>query len=166
MDIWIFYSIFILNVLIYAVEVLPLMCTYTSTILYTAHWISQRVSSSRHANRILLCLIWNNTRQIALYEYLHDPQRAPIIWHEPLLLALRLTHPPSAAYMRQWIGTALVKIMTCRLFGTEPLSKPTLIYCQFDNLEQASVKVESKYKTFHSWKCIWKRRLRNGDHFV
>ena len=40
--------------------------------------------------------------------------------------------PPSAAYMRQWIGWALVQIMACRLFGTKPLSKPMLGYCQLD----------------------------------
>ena len=31
--------------------------------------------------------------------------------------------PPSAAYMRQWIRSALVKIMACHLFGAKPLSK-------------------------------------------
>ena len=33
---------------------------------------------------------------------------------------------PSAAYMRQWIGSALVQIMACYLFGTKPLSEPVL----------------------------------------
>ena len=51
----------------------------------------------------------------------------------------------SATYMRQWIGSALVQIMACRLFGAKPLSKPMLGY---------------------STKCIWKYRLRNGVHFV
>ena len=37
--------------------------------------------------------------------------------------------PPSAAYMRQCIGSALVQIMACHLFGTKPLSKPMLGYC-------------------------------------
>ena len=32
--------------------------------------------------------------------------------------------PPSSAYMRQWIGLALVQIMACRLFGSKPLSLP------------------------------------------
>ena len=27
------------------------------------------------------------------------------------------------------------------------------------------MKFQSKYKTFHSWKCIWKYRLQNGGHF-
>ena len=26
------------------------------------------------------------------------------------------------------------------------------------------MKCWSKYRTFHSWRCIWKYRLRNGDH--
>ena len=38
----------------------------------------------------------------------------------------------SAAYMHQWIETALVQIMACCLFGTKPLSKPRLFYCQLD----------------------------------
>ena len=40
--------------------------------------------------------------------------------------------PPSAAYMHQWIGSALVQIMACRLFGAKPLSKTMLAYCQLD----------------------------------
>ena len=48
--------------------------------------------------------------------------------------------PPSAAYMRQWTGSALAQIMACRLFGTKPLSKPMLAYCQLDPEEQTSVK--------------------------
>ena len=74
--------------------------------------------------------------------------------------------PPSDAYTRQWIGSALVQIMACRLFGAKPLSKPMMGYCQLDHQEQTSVKFKKKYKTFHSQKCIWKYRLRNGGHFV
>ena len=40
--------------------------------------------------------------------------------------------PPSATYMRQRIGSALVQIMACRLFYAKPLSKPMLGYCQLD----------------------------------
>ena len=47
--------------------------------------------------------------------------------------------PLSAAYMRQWIRSALVKIVACRLFGAKPLSKPMLGYGQLDPLEQTSV---------------------------
>ena len=37
---------------------------------------------------------------------------------------------PSASYT--WIGSALVQIMACRLFGAKSLSKPLLGHCQMD----------------------------------
>ena len=52
--------------------------------------------------------------------------------------------------------------MACPLFGAKPLSKPMLVYCQLDPWEQTSVKFQSTYKAFQSWKY----RLRNGGHFV
>ena len=48
--------------------------------------------------------------------------------------------PPSVAYKRQWIGSALVQIMAFRLFGTKPLSQLVLCYRQFDPSKQTSVK--------------------------
>ena len=36
---------------------------------------------------------------------------------------------PSAAYMRQWIGSALVEVKAFRIFGAKPLSQPMLCYC-------------------------------------
>ena len=72
--------------------------------------------------------------------------------------------PLSAAYMRQWIRSALVQIVPCRLFGAKPLSKPVLVYCQLDPSEQTSVELLSKCKTFHSRKCIWMHCLWHGDH--
>ena len=42
------------------------------------------------------------------------------------------SYPPSAAYMYQWIRSALVQIMACHLIGAKPLSKPVLGYCQLD----------------------------------
>ena len=36
--------------------------------------------------------------------------------------------PPSATYMRQWIQSALVQIMTFHVFGIKPLSIPVLGY--------------------------------------
>ena len=41
--------------------------------------------------------------------------------------------PPSAAYMRQWTGLALIQIMICRMVGAKPLPEPTLTYCQLDS---------------------------------
>ena len=52
---------------------------------------------------------------------------------------------PSAAYMCQWTGSALVQIMACHLIGTKPLSEQMLVYCQMDAWEQISVKVESEF---------------------
>ena len=48
--------------------------------------------------------------------------------------------PASAAYMHQRIGSALVQIMAWRRIGAKPLSKPMLVYCQLDLMEQTSVK--------------------------
>ena len=39
---------------------------------------------------------------------------------------------PSAAYMCQLIGSALVQTMAFRLFSAKPLSKPMLGYYQLD----------------------------------
>ena len=36
---------------------------------------------------------------------------------------------PSTANIRQWIGSVLVQIIACRLFGTKPLFKPLLGLC-------------------------------------
>ena len=38
--------------------------------------------------------------------------------------------PPSATYLHQWIRSALVQTIACRLFGTKPISKPILGYCK------------------------------------
>ena len=63
-----------------------------------------------------------------------------IIWLHALVDMSSLTgvysSPLSAAYMRQWIGSALVQIMACRLLSTKPLSEPMLGYCQLDPWEQ------------------------------
>ena len=56
--------------------------------------------------------------------------------------------PPSAAYIHQWTGSALLQVMACHLFGTKPLPEPMTTYCQLDLKEQTSVKLESKYKSF------------------
>ena len=68
--------------------------------------------------------------------------------------------------MRRWTGSALVQVMACRLSGAKPLPEPMLQNCQLDHWEQTFLKFESKYKTFHSWKCIWNSHLWNDGHFV
>ena len=56
--------------------------------------------------------------------------------------------PPIAAYMRQWIGSALVQIMACRIFRAKSLFKPILGCCYLDPYEQISVILWSKYNIF------------------
>ena len=60
--------------------------------------------------------------------------------------------PHSAAYVRRWIGSALLQIMVCRLFGTKPLSGQTFRYFQElspgslvyrNNLQWNFIKVEN-----------------------
>ena len=55
----------------------------------------------------------------------------PVLAGKPLNVEHMLsTHiPPNAADMHQWIGSALVQIMACRLVGADTLSKPMLDYC-------------------------------------
>ena len=75
----------------------------------------------------------------------------------PIFNSLR----PTDAYLRHQPMSSLVQIMACHLFGTKPLSQPILYYCQLDPKEQTSVKLHSKFRHFHSRKCIWKCRLGN-----
>ena len=72
------------------------------------------------------------------------------------VLDLLSSSSPSAAYMHQWTVSALVQVMTCRLFGAKPLPELMLIYCQLDSWEQISVKLGLEFSNFHSRKCIWK----------
>ena len=60
--------------------------------------------------------------------------------------------------MRQWLGSALVRVMACRLFGANSLPEPLLAYSQIDSCEQNEVKF-SEFYHFHSRKCILICRL-------
>ena len=76
-----------------------------------------------------------------------------MVWHQPgnkppydavmvsILMHICITWPqwvnsstPSAAYMHQWTGSALVQIMACRLFDAKPLAKPMLGYLSIRHL--------------------------------
>ena len=56
---------------------------------------------------------------------------------------------PSATYMHQWMGSAFVQIMACRLFGNEPISKPMLKYCYISigplrtNFSEISIEIQN-----------------------
>ena len=65
------------------------------------------------------------------------------------------TSPPSAAYMHQWTGSALVQIITCHLLGTKPLHNQCLVIVKWtlrNNLQWNFNQIQN----FHSQKCIWK----------
>ena len=66
--------------------------------------------------------------------------------------------------MRQWIGSTLVQIMACRLFGAKPLSEPIagLLWIGLLGINPSEKK---KNGTSHSRKCIWKYHLANDNHF-
>ena len=66
-----------------------------------------------------------------------------------------LSHLPQC----QLIGSSLVQVMACRLFGAKPLPEPMLAFHQLDSRKQISVKFESEFCHFHSRKFIWKCRL-------
>ena len=40
------------------------------------------------------------------------------------------SYPSSAAYMRHWTGSTLVKVKACRLAGAKPFPEPMLTHCQ------------------------------------
>ena len=64
---------------------------------------------------------------------LSEPMMARIPTHICVTRPQRVNlSPPSAAYKHQWIESALVQIMACRLFCAKPLCKPVLGYCQLD----------------------------------
>ena len=51
--------------------------------------------------------------------------------------------------------TTLIRIMACHLFGTKPLTEPTLTSYQLDPLNQTPAKFGSKYTHFLSRICVW-----------
>ena len=77
-----------------------------------------------------------------------------------------ITHLPLVPHMHRRTRSALVQVMACRLSGAKPSSEPMLNYCQLDPWEQTPVIFISKYKSFHSWKCVWNCCLRNGGPFL
>ena len=79
----------------------------------------------------------------------------------------------SDAYVCQWIGSAWVQIMACRLFCTKPLSKLTLGYCQYwklrNKLSQFFIKIQKISFTKMRLKMSsvkWQPSCPGGDELV
>ena len=86
--------------------------------------------------------------------------------YENLTLVVLHSSPPSAAYMRQSSGSALVQVMACRLLGAKPLLEPVLACYQLDSWKQISVKFESEFCYFHLKNAFWIVVCQNGHHFI
>ena len=67
--------------------------------------------------------------------------------------------------MRQWIWSALIEMMACRLFVAKPLFKPmpTSVNWSLKNKLQWNF---NQNTNFHSQICILRYCLRNGRHFL
>ena len=77
-----------------------------------------------------------------------------------MIVATINSSPPSVAYISQWIGSALIQTMVCRLFGDKPSSEPMLVYRTLGtNVCEILIKTKN-----YSPICIWKYHLRNGGH--
>ena len=61
-----------------------------------------------------------------------EPRWASGTGHLRLRAWAYTSSPPSAAYIRQWPGSALVQVMACRLSGAKPLPEPVLTYHQLN----------------------------------
>ena len=102
--------------------------------------------------KMCICILYN-------FFHKHHNTISDIPMNQPWVYANRLTHFPLVPHIcvsemgRHWFRYWLVAY-----------SAPSHYLKQCWVI--SSVKFLSKYKTFHSWKCIWKYRLRNGSHFV
>ena len=71
------------------------------------------------------------------------------------------TSPPNDTFMRQWIDSALFKIMACRLTGAKPFYNAGLLSIGPVGAKFSEISIKK-----YSQKYKWKHRLRNGVHFV
>ena len=75
-----------------------------------------------------------------------------LIFHR-IIFNCKLTHLPLVLYMHQWIRSALVQITACCLFGTKPLSKPTLVIVNWTIRTKRQWNFNQNTKLFIHAKC-------------
>ena len=138
-----------------------MFCTYVSNLVILA-WTADELSCGQASDWYTHThtLTDTQTGAMTIPEGQNWPRvkKTMVFFSNPWCCPLK-SSPPSAAYMRQWSGSAFVQDMACRLFGTKPLPESMLAYCQLDSWEQISVKFEFEFYRFHSRKCIWNCRL-------
>ena len=132
-------------------------CRFTSLVHSTVSWFGlaffrkiRACSLSAQSHYMIRC--WSIDSIDVFY---HNMPLNLYIWpptHPP---------PPSVVYMRQWTGSALVQAMGLSPVQRQASTRTNAHICQFETSF-----CEILIKTFHSHKCIWKYRLRNGGHFV
>ena len=95
-------------------------------------WVAQWFPPSR-LTTLPICVWWIKTSILA-FKYLYQSWQYVLMAHQTyqeticqaVLTALTNVElnlsPPSAAYLRHWIGPSMVQIMVCHLFGGEALS--------------------------------------------
>ena len=156
--------------------------TRISTIHSTAFsgWQQRR----HHSSTLLVLCKWNpkvtdgfpiqmasNVESISLSSCIyHDVTRHLCIKSET---SNSLTHQeeqfnsssPSAAYMHQWTGSALVQVMACRQFGAKPLPEPMLAvnWTPGNKLQWNSTWNSIIFFQENSFEIVI---CQNGSHFV
>ena len=89
-------------------------------------WCHMVSSSNNELNKSLcICIPW--------YETSPQTQLSLIMLSINMSRLAINSSLPSAEYVHWWTGSTLVPIMTCRLVGAKPLSKPMLEYA-FENV--------------------------------
>ena len=90
--------------------------------------------------------------------------------HSYILILALLSHISTALHICfSESGSALLKIMACRLFGAKPSSYYKQCWVIVSQLETSRNKPQGNFARnarLNSRKCIWKYRLRNGGHFA
>ena len=90
---------------------------------WVMHIVSQQPSYFNQLVTFVCSTIQNFTQKLLSHQWCH-------YGHSGHSSSQDLDNPPIAAYMPQWIGSALVPITACRLFVAKPLSKLILDYSQ------------------------------------
>ena len=73
-----------------------------------------------------LAPVWNWYFQINSNDSLTPDEISLDVFQIIWMISRFNSSPPSAAYMHQWTGSALVQIIACRLFRTTQLPEPML----------------------------------------
>ena len=123
---------------------------------------------SHYLNRCRIFMSWNirNTNQLIFFIKI---ETFPLKISSPTVICQMSfsrpqcvnSSPLSAAYIHQWLGSALVQIMACAYWA----SNHYLNQCQIIVNETLRNTLQSNFNQ-NLRKCIWKYRLWNDGHFV